>query len=108
MKIELSNKAVEILNYMAELHYTDINFLLDQIIIFNIEGLLSSAKYITPEKRGNLFEDSEYPCAVNVTIDDCFAEFKELRKELDTNLGIKVPSQMNLFRDILKEKLSMN
>lgn len=108
MKYELSDKAAEILNYMAKLHHTDFQFLLDQIIIFHIETLLSSARHITHEKRGNLFEDNEYPCAVNVTIDDCFQEFKEIENAHKETFEIKIPYQMSLFREVLAEKLSMN
>lgn len=108
MKIELSPKAAEIINYMSELHYTDPQFLIEQMLIQEIECLLSNTKYFSPKKRGTLFEEHEYPCAFDITIDDCYKEFKEIEDALEVAFRIKANGKVTMFREILSDKLSMD
>lgn len=99
MNYKLCAKADEIIDFMANFHKVDVEFLLDQLMIVSISLLLSDASYRTPDRKFTFFEDNEMPCDTGETIDDHYSWFEEIREKLSVRYGFSLPKQLNIFEE---------
>ena len=97
MKVELCSQSSEIIEFLAKINQVKTTDLIEQIILQEIWVFLGDAERRTPDRTFTVFEDHEYPCTLNMTIEDFYNDYKEIKDDCFKRMGIEQSKQINLY-----------
>lgn len=95
MKIELSAKEKEIINYVAKTNHVGSKFLLEQILLI---GFIYLVQDVEEERDNNILNKHDWPYVCGLTFDELFSDYDTSIQELDSKYKMKKHHDCNLVK----------